>query len=87
MSSKEVLIKEIRDLQKKIDELEQISRYEPIDYNLLEKYENKQKELLLKVEEVKNGDYEEVIVNEGWCVPLPSKNNVISNKKMDYKTN
>ncbi len=36
MSSKEVLIKEIRDLQKKIDELEQIGRYEPIDYNLLE---------------------------------------------------
>lgn len=86
MSSKEVIIKEIRDLQKKIDELEQIGRYEPIDYNLLEKYENKQKELLLKVEEVKNNDYEEIIVNEGWCVPLPSKNNIISNKKMDYKT-
>ena len=86
MSSKEVLIKEIRDLQKKIDELEEIGRYEPIDYNLLEKYENKQKELLLKIEEVKNNDYEEIIVNEGWCVPLPSKNNVISNKKMDYKT-
>lgn len=86
MSNKEVIIKEIRDLQKKIDELEQIGRYEPIDYNLLEKYENKQKELLLKVEEVKNNDCEEIIVNEGWCVPLPSKNNVISNKKMDYKT-
>ena len=85
MSSKEVLIKEIRDLQKKIDELEQISRYESIDYNLLEKYENKQKELLLKIEEDKNNDYEEIIVNEGWCVPLPSKNNVISNKKWIIK--
>lgn len=83
MDARKTLIEEIRSLQDKIDRLEQASRYETIDYELLENLKDRQNVLMLEIENINVSNVENN--REVWNVPMPTEKNIITDKKFNYE--